>query len=166
MTQKVCVSFYFALAGMYLCTLMYLYTVLCSGLCQLCNSEKFWEHTVRSRCAEFTSDMEGIANAMGWRRTFFTFFHASGSKEQQWSNWTGLWLSWNNCNTNAITVYGWPVFILHFVKQETVFWKKNGLHCNYIGLRVPNILQNKLIFWCVATFLLNFGLQLLPVFNR
>ncbi|XP_029301954.1 F-box only protein 36a isoform X2 [Cottoperca gobio] len=47
---------------------------------KLCDSEKFWEQTVRS-CAEFTSDMEGIANAMGWRRMFFTFFHTS--KEQQ-----------------------------------------------------------------------------------
>uniref|UniRef100_A0A3B4VFK1 F-box protein 36a n=1 Tax=Seriola dumerili TaxID=41447 RepID=A0A3B4VFK1_SERDU len=49
---------------------------------KLCNSEKFWEHTVRNRCDGFTSDMEGIANAMGWRKTFFTFFHSSGRKEQ------------------------------------------------------------------------------------
>ncbi|XP_051255490.1 F-box only protein 36a [Dicentrarchus labrax] len=50
---------------------------------KLCNSEKFWEDTVRNRCAEFTSDMEGIANAMGWKKLFFTFFHSSGRKEQQ-----------------------------------------------------------------------------------
>ncbi|XP_038549128.1 F-box only protein 36a [Micropterus salmoides] len=50
---------------------------------KLCNSEKFWEHTVRNRCTEFTSDMEGIANFIGWRTTFFTFFHTSGSNEQQ-----------------------------------------------------------------------------------
>ncbi|XP_059187720.1 F-box only protein 36a [Centropristis striata] len=50
---------------------------------KLCNSEKFWEETVRRRCAEFTSDMEGIANAMGWRKLFFTFFLTSGTKEQQ-----------------------------------------------------------------------------------
>ncbi|XP_026169154.1 F-box only protein 36a [Mastacembelus armatus] len=50
---------------------------------KLCNSETFWEQTVRNRCAGFTSDMEDIANVMGWRDTFFTFFHNSGSKEQQ-----------------------------------------------------------------------------------
>ncbi|GAA6221600.1 F-box only protein 36a [Lates japonicus] len=50
---------------------------------KLCNSEKFWEHTVRNRCAGFTSDMEDIGNAIGWRNIFFTFFHTSGSKEQQ-----------------------------------------------------------------------------------
>ncbi|XP_071353184.1 F-box only protein 36a [Trachinotus anak] len=48
---------------------------------KLCNSETFWEHTVRNRCAGFTNDMEGIASAMGWRKTFFTFFHSSGGKE-------------------------------------------------------------------------------------
>uniref|UniRef100_A0A3Q2SQU1 F-box protein 36a n=1 Tax=Fundulus heteroclitus TaxID=8078 RepID=A0A3Q2SQU1_FUNHE len=42
---------------------------------QLCNSETFWEQTVRNRCADFNSEMEGLANAMGWRRTYFTFFH-------------------------------------------------------------------------------------------
>ncbi|XP_053177372.1 F-box only protein 36a [Scomber japonicus] len=50
---------------------------------KLCNSEKFWEQIVRYRCPDFTSDMEGIAKAMGWRRTYFTFFHTSGSKKQQ-----------------------------------------------------------------------------------
>ncbi|XP_070686029.1 F-box only protein 36a [Pempheris klunzingeri] len=50
---------------------------------QLCDSEKFWEQTVRGRCAEFTSDMEGLANAMGWRRIYFTFFHTGGHKKQQ-----------------------------------------------------------------------------------
>ncbi|XP_047449560.1 F-box only protein 36a [Mugil cephalus] len=50
---------------------------------KFCNSEKFWEQTVRNRCAEFTSNMEGIATAMGWRRTFFTFFHKSNNKDQQ-----------------------------------------------------------------------------------
>ncbi|XP_072248765.1 F-box only protein 36a [Leuresthes tenuis] len=46
----------------------------------LCSSEGFWEQTVRTRCAGFTSDMEAIANAMGWRNTFFTFFHRKGNK--------------------------------------------------------------------------------------
>ncbi|CAG6005154.1 unnamed protein product [Menidia menidia] len=41
----------------------------------LCNSEGFWEQTVRNRCAGFNRDMEDIANAMGWRSTYFTFFH-------------------------------------------------------------------------------------------
>ncbi|XP_039986297.1 F-box only protein 36a [Xiphias gladius] len=50
---------------------------------KLCNSERFWEHSVRNRCAGFTSDMEGVANAMGWRKTFFTLFHTSSSKWQQ-----------------------------------------------------------------------------------
>ncbi|XP_040901755.1 F-box only protein 36a [Toxotes jaculatrix] len=50
---------------------------------KLCNSEKFWEHTLRNRCDGFTNDMENIANAMGWRWTFFTYFHHSGSKLQQ-----------------------------------------------------------------------------------
>ncbi|XP_078102563.1 F-box only protein 36a [Sander vitreus] len=50
---------------------------------KLCNSEKFWEQTVRNRCAEFTCDMEGIGNCMGWRKMFFTFFHTSGSEKQQ-----------------------------------------------------------------------------------
>uniref|UniRef100_A0A3P8TSQ8 F-box protein 36a n=1 Tax=Amphiprion percula TaxID=161767 RepID=A0A3P8TSQ8_AMPPE len=50
---------------------------------KFCNSDKFWEETVRSRCAEFSSDMEDIANAMGWRRTFFAFFHKSAIKKQQ-----------------------------------------------------------------------------------
>ncbi|KAM4565918.1 F-box only protein 36a [Odontesthes bonariensis] len=47
---------------------------------RLCSSEEFWEQTVRTRCAGFTSDMESIANAMGWRTTFFTFFHKKGNK--------------------------------------------------------------------------------------
>ncbi|XP_026224123.1 F-box only protein 36a isoform X2 [Anabas testudineus] len=51
-------------------------------LAQLCNSEKFWEQTVRN-CAGFTSDIEIIANVMGWREIFFKFFHPSGSKEQK-----------------------------------------------------------------------------------
>ncbi|KAK5868300.1 hypothetical protein PBY51_009327 [Eleginops maclovinus] len=50
---------------------------------EICDCEKFWEQTVRYRCAEFTKDMEGIASAMGWRKMFFTFFHSSSSKEQQ-----------------------------------------------------------------------------------
>ncbi|XP_029374211.1 F-box only protein 36a [Echeneis naucrates] len=50
---------------------------------KLCNSEKFWEQTVRNRCEVCTSNMEGIARAMGWRKTFFTFFHTSGSKQQK-----------------------------------------------------------------------------------
>ncbi|KAM7399323.1 hypothetical protein PAMP_018603 [Pampus punctatissimus] len=50
---------------------------------KLCNSDKFWEQIVRNRCPEFTTDMEGIANAMGWRKIYFTVFHISGSKEQQ-----------------------------------------------------------------------------------
>ncbi|KAM9359130.1 F-box only protein 36a [Symphorus nematophorus] len=49
---------------------------------KLCNSEKFWEHTVRNRCAEFTSDMEDVANAMGWRKAFFTLFHGGSEKQQ------------------------------------------------------------------------------------
>uniref|UniRef100_UPI0037E6F9E4 F-box only protein 36a n=1 Tax=Semicossyphus pulcher TaxID=241346 RepID=UPI0037E6F9E4 len=60
---------------------------------KLCNSENFWEQTVRNRCAEFTSDMEAIANVMGWRKMFFTLFHPSSSKEcdaagvtQQWQH--------------------------------------------------------------------------------
>ncbi|XP_008280842.1 F-box only protein 36a [Stegastes partitus] len=50
---------------------------------KLCSSEKFWEQTVRNRCAGFSSDMEGIASAMGWRKTFFAFFHKSSIKKQQ-----------------------------------------------------------------------------------
>ncbi|KAM4742709.1 LOW QUALITY PROTEIN: F-box only protein 36a [Anableps anableps] len=48
----------------------------------LCNSEKFWEQIVRTDCADFNSDMEGIASAMGWRMTYFTFFHKNSDKEQ------------------------------------------------------------------------------------
>ncbi|XP_040032516.1 F-box only protein 36a [Gasterosteus aculeatus] len=48
---------------------------------QICDSEKFWEQTVRNRCDDFTSDMEGIANVMGWRKIFFTFFHTSVHEE-------------------------------------------------------------------------------------
>lgn len=76
------------------------------GLYQLCNSEKFWEQIVRNRCVEFTGDLEGVGNAMGWRRMYFALFHISGSKEQQWSNWTVKLLFWNNCITNVITVDG------------------------------------------------------------
>ncbi|XP_041851535.1 F-box only protein 36a isoform X2 [Melanotaenia boesemani] len=50
---------------------------------RLCNSEEFWEQTVRDRCTGFTYDMEGIANAMGWKRTFFTFFHKNVITEEQ-----------------------------------------------------------------------------------
>ncbi|KAL6116300.1 uncharacterized protein ACO6RY_00947 [Pungitius sinensis] len=50
---------------------------------QICNSEKFWEQTVRNRCADFSSDMEAIANIMGWRKTYFTFFHTSVHEEKQ-----------------------------------------------------------------------------------
>ncbi|XP_029923022.1 F-box only protein 36a isoform X1 [Myripristis murdjan] len=53
---------------------------------KLCNSEEFWEQTVRSRCAEFTPDMETLANAMGWRKVFFLFFNASGPKEKKRSS--------------------------------------------------------------------------------
>nr|XP_029134692.1 F-box only protein 36 [Labrus bergylta] len=49
---------------------------------KLCNSERFWEQTVRNRCAEFTSDMEGLANVMGWREIYFTFFHTTGSQKK------------------------------------------------------------------------------------
>ncbi|KAM6932997.1 F-box only protein 36a [Xenentodon cancila] len=48
---------------------------------RLCYSEKFWEQHVRNCCAGFTSDMEGLANVTGWRRTFFTFFHKIGIKQ-------------------------------------------------------------------------------------
>ncbi|XP_074534855.1 F-box only protein 36a [Halichoeres trimaculatus] len=48
----------------------------------LCNSEKFWEHTVRNRCAEFTNDMDSLANALGWRKMYFTWFYRSGRKMQ------------------------------------------------------------------------------------
>ncbi|CAJ1065689.1 F-box only protein 36a isoform X1 [Xyrichtys novacula] len=49
---------------------------------KLCDSEKFWEQTVRNHCAEFTADMEGLANTMGWKKIFFTCFYRSGSKDQ------------------------------------------------------------------------------------
>ncbi|XP_030621045.1 F-box only protein 36a [Chanos chanos] len=42
---------------------------------KLCNCEEFWEQTVRSHCGMMTENMEMLANAMGWRRTFFTFIH-------------------------------------------------------------------------------------------
>ncbi len=85
-------------------------STLCSAVWQyqLCNSEKFWEQTVRQRCAEFTSDMEGLATAMGWRKIFFTLFHSSGSKEQQWSNWTAYYcvkqLQYKCCHSEWIEV--------------------------------------------------------------
>ncbi|XP_069579527.1 F-box only protein 36a [Brachyistius frenatus] len=50
---------------------------------KLCNSEMFWKQTVRTCSAGFTRDMEDISNAMGWRTTYFTFFHVSNIKEQQ-----------------------------------------------------------------------------------
>ncbi|XP_062408499.1 F-box only protein 36a isoform X2 [Sardina pilchardus] len=42
---------------------------------KLSNSPELWEQTVRVRCEELTPDMEILANAMGWRKIFFTFFH-------------------------------------------------------------------------------------------
>ncbi|XP_042081041.1 F-box only protein 36a isoform X1 [Haplochromis burtoni] len=48
----------------------------------LFSSEKFWEQTVRN-CAGFNRDIEDIANAMGWKSTFLTFFHNSDDKKQQ-----------------------------------------------------------------------------------
>ncbi|XP_031429663.1 F-box only protein 36a isoform X2 [Clupea harengus] len=42
---------------------------------KLSNSSELWEQTVRVRCDELTPDMEVLANAMGWRKIFFTFFH-------------------------------------------------------------------------------------------
>uniref|UniRef100_A0A3Q0S0Q5 F-box domain-containing protein n=1 Tax=Amphilophus citrinellus TaxID=61819 RepID=A0A3Q0S0Q5_AMPCI len=47
----------------------------------LFNSEKLWEQTVRN-CAGFNQDIEDIANAMGWKNTFLTFFHNRDVKEQ------------------------------------------------------------------------------------
>ncbi|XP_061576507.1 F-box only protein 36a [Cololabis saira] len=50
---------------------------------KLCNSDKFWEQHVRNFCAGFTSDMEGLAKAMGWRKTFFTFFHKTVRQQRE-----------------------------------------------------------------------------------
>ncbi|KAL0972954.1 hypothetical protein UPYG_G00196940 [Umbra pygmaea] len=47
---------------------------------KLCNSPEFWEQAVRGHCEELTPEIESLASAMGWRRTFFTFFN---TKEHQ-----------------------------------------------------------------------------------
>uniref|UniRef100_A0A3B3XTQ4 F-box domain-containing protein n=1 Tax=Poecilia mexicana TaxID=48701 RepID=A0A3B3XTQ4_9TELE len=33
----------------------------------LCNSEKFWELTVKNDCPDYHTDMEDLAKAMGWK---------------------------------------------------------------------------------------------------
>ncbi|XP_041662153.1 F-box only protein 36a [Cheilinus undulatus] len=50
---------------------------------KLCSSEEFWEQIVRNCCPGFTSDMEGLANAMGWRPMFFTFFYTTDSNTER-----------------------------------------------------------------------------------
>ncbi|XP_014885084.1 F-box only protein 36a [Poecilia latipinna] len=45
----------------------------------LCNSEKFWELTVKNDCPDYHTDMEDLAKAMGWKITYFTFFHNDGT---------------------------------------------------------------------------------------
>ncbi|XP_071781977.2 F-box only protein 36a [Centroberyx gerrardi] len=50
---------------------------------KLCNCEEFWEQTVRRGSAELTPDMEALARAMGWRKTFFSFFYPGSTKEKQ-----------------------------------------------------------------------------------
>ncbi|KAL3992173.1 relaxin 3 [Sarotherodon galilaeus] len=70
----------------FLCSNSFVFTcMLCcalTGLYQLFSSEKFWEQAVRT-CTGFNRDVEDIANAMGWKSTFLTFFHNSDDKKQQ-----------------------------------------------------------------------------------
>lgn len=39
---------------------------------QLCNSEEFWEQTVRKHCDTVTPTVEALAKEVGWRTIFFT----------------------------------------------------------------------------------------------
>jgi len=39
---------------------------------QLCNSEEFWEQTVRKHCDSVTPTVEALAKEVGWRTIFFT----------------------------------------------------------------------------------------------
>ncbi|XP_017163765.1 F-box only protein 36a [Poecilia reticulata] len=41
----------------------------------LCNSEKFWELIVKNDCPNYNPELEDLAKAMGWKITYFTFFH-------------------------------------------------------------------------------------------
>ncbi|KAM4627518.1 LOW QUALITY PROTEIN: F-box only protein 36a [Polymixia lowei] len=42
----------------------------------------FWEQTMRTHCADFTPEMEDLAIAMGWRKTYFTFFYKKDIKQK------------------------------------------------------------------------------------
>ncbi|KAI1882669.1 hypothetical protein AGOR_G00237270 [Albula goreensis] len=39
---------------------------------KLCDSEEFWEQTVRSRCDTVNKEMECLAKEVGWKKVFFT----------------------------------------------------------------------------------------------
>ncbi|XP_043975357.1 F-box only protein 36a [Gambusia affinis] len=45
----------------------------------LCDSDKFWEMLVKNDCPDYQPDMEDLGRAMGWKMTFFTFFHSDGT---------------------------------------------------------------------------------------
>lgn len=39
---------------------------------QLCNTEEFWEQTVRNHWGALTPSVEALAKDVGWRTVFFT----------------------------------------------------------------------------------------------
>ncbi|XP_016429299.1 F-box only protein 36-like [Sinocyclocheilus rhinocerous] len=44
----------------------------CRRFRELCNSEEFWEQTVRKHCDTVTPTVEALAEEVGWRTVFFT----------------------------------------------------------------------------------------------
>ncbi|XP_076844915.1 F-box only protein 36a [Brachyhypopomus gauderio] len=42
---------------------------------KICDSKDLWEKAVRSCSDDITLDMELLANTIGWRRIYFTFYH-------------------------------------------------------------------------------------------
>ncbi|NP_001038863.1 F-box only protein 36b [Danio rerio] len=44
----------------------------CRKFRELCNSEEFWEQTVRKHCDTVTPTVEALAKEVGWKTIFFT----------------------------------------------------------------------------------------------
>lgn len=105
-----------------ICTL-YTYTPEFCFECWTVPALQFWdvlEQSARNWCAEFTFDMEGLANVMDWCETFLPFSTPVVLRSKQQSNWTVSLLLEKISNTNALTLNGY-LYSFYTVKQEPVF---------------------------------------------
>ncbi|XP_027901335.1 F-box only protein 36a [Xiphophorus couchianus] len=68
----------------------------------LCNSEKFWELLVKNDCPDYHSDMEDLGKAMGWKMTYFTFFHSDDTNNNGINNH----FNFNSNRRNSASING------------------------------------------------------------